>query len=140
MKKEETEHQEERVNATEQPWIDRIDAYMTGPIPGQSLIKCNESYEGESIERRVEKIMANKEPITDGAPMIYTEREAGVIPEYNVRTDRFDVALDMTDQITKNKLNERQTRRDQKQEQGKPATEKPNTTDPAPTKTETKKE
>ena len=29
-----------------------------------------ETFEGETIEEKVERIVTNKEPITDGAPMI----------------------------------------------------------------------
>lgn len=72
----------------------------------------NESTEGESIEKRVERIMNNNEPITDGAPTIYTERKDGVIPEYDIRTDRFDHALDMTDKITKDALAKRAKRQE----------------------------
>lgn len=69
--------------------------------PTASRYEINDSVEGESIERRVERIMNNEEPITDTAPTIYTERKDGVIPEYDIRTDRFELALDMTDKIQK---------------------------------------
>jgi hypothetical protein len=32
-----------------------------------------ETFEGETIEEKVERIVTNKEPISDGAPMIYTD-------------------------------------------------------------------
>lgn len=51
-----------------------------------------EFQEGESIENKVRRITENNEPITDGAPIIYTNREDGVLPAYNIRTDRWDVA------------------------------------------------
>lgn len=64
------------------------------------------------------KILANKEPIKDGAPLVYTERKDGVHPSYNVRTDRFEVAIEGHDKITKS----RQARRDAaaKTKDGKP--------------------
>ena len=56
-------------------------------------IKTNYEYqEGECIETKVRRITENNEPITDGAPIIYTNREDGVLPAYNIRTDRWDVA------------------------------------------------
>lgn len=58
-----------------------------------------ETFEGETIEEKVERIVTNKEPISDGAPMIYTEKSAGVLPAYNIRTDRFDIAIDATSKI-----------------------------------------
>ena len=38
------------------------------------------------------RVIDNKEPITDGAPIIYTERNLGVLPAYNIRTDRWEIA------------------------------------------------
>lgn len=58
-----------------------------------------DSYEGETIEDKVARIMQNGEPITDNAPIIYTERKDGVDPMYDIRTDRFDIALDATTKI-----------------------------------------
>lgn len=69
-------------------------------VKRNSQIKCNNSYEGESLERKMERVMANNEPIDQTAPMIYTERKDGVHKECDIRTDRFDVALDATDKIT----------------------------------------
>ena len=40
-----------------------------------------EPYEGESIENKVAKLIENNEPITDGAPIIYTEKKDGVLPQ-----------------------------------------------------------
>lgn len=51
-----------------------------------------EYQEGESIENKVRRITENNEPITDGAPIIYTNRDDGVLPAYNIRTDRWEIA------------------------------------------------
>ena len=51
-----------------------------------------EFQDGESIENKVRRITENNEPITDGAPIIYTNRDDGVLPAYNIRTDRWEVA------------------------------------------------
>jgi hypothetical protein len=64
-------------------------------------LEINEGYEGEMLETKVERIMTLNEPITDGAPLIYTRRSDGVGPEYNIRTDRFDVAIDAMDKVAK---------------------------------------
>lgn len=47
---------------------------------------------GERIETKVRRITENNEPITDGAPIIYTNRDDGVLPAYNIRTDRWEIA------------------------------------------------
>lgn len=68
-------------------------------ITETTALEINESVEGELIETKIERIMTNNEGIEDGAPAIYTERKDGVIPEYDIRTDRFDMALDATGAI-----------------------------------------
>lgn len=68
-------------------------------------IKTNYEYqEGESIENKVRRITENNEPITDGAPIIYTSREDGVLPAYNIRTDRWDVAQAAMDAVNQANL------------------------------------
>ena len=73
-----------------------------------SLINKNESVVGISIERKVEKITESKEPITDGAPLIYTERKEGVIPAYDVRTDRFEIAVEAMGKVVKSNIAKRE--------------------------------
>ncbi|AXH75107.1 MAG: hypothetical protein [Microviridae sp.] len=64
-------------------------------------INRNTSYEGERIEEKINRIVNNNEPISDGAPLIFTERKEGVQPEYDIRTDRFEVAVEAMDKVTK---------------------------------------
>lgn len=64
-------------------------------------ININNSYEGERIEEKVERFVNGGEAIKDGAPLIYTERKDGVLPEYNIRTDRWDVGLEAMDYVSK---------------------------------------
>lgn len=68
-------------------------------------VKTNYEYqEGESIETKVRRITENNEPITDGAPIIYTNREDGVLPAYNIRTDRWDIAQAAMDAVNQANL------------------------------------
>lgn len=69
--------------------------------PRKTSIKKNTSYQGETIEQKIDRIVNNKEPIKDGAPLIYTERKDGVLPQYDIRTDRFEVALDAMTAVAK---------------------------------------
>ena len=48
--------------------------------------------EGELIEEKVARLTQEKSPINDGAPIIYTERKDGVLPAYDIRTDRWKIA------------------------------------------------
>jgi len=99
---------------------------------GSTSIKFNNSIEGETIETKIERITGNNEPITDGAPIIYTDRRDGVLASCDVRTDRWDIAIDATDLIQKNKAAEREKRH--KEPDGKteptPGTESGQSTEP----------
>ena len=72
----------------------------TRKLESNSTLFVNNSLEGESIEAKVCRIVNNGEPISDGAPLIYTERKDGVKEEYNIRTDRFDIALNAVANVT----------------------------------------
>ena len=84
------------------------------------LIKCVgrmksvTTYEGETIEAKVNRIVNNGEPITDGAPIIYTERKDGVLPEYDIRTDRWDIAIDAMDKVNMDRFAKRENKVDVK--------------------------
>lgn len=71
--------------------------------PKNGTLKLDQSYEGITIERRIEKLTVNKEPISDNSPMMYTDRKDGVLPQTNVRTDRFEIAQDVMTHASKSK-------------------------------------
>lgn len=76
----------------------------------KTTLKRNKSYQGESLEKKINRILNNKEPIKDGAPLIYTERKNGVNPDHNIRTDRFEAAIDAMDYVSKSKIAKRDAR------------------------------
>ncbi len=78
--------------------------------PTETTIALNQSYEGETIEQKVDRIVNNAEPISDGAPLIYTERKDGVMPEYDIRTDRWELAVDAMTHVSKTELAKREAR------------------------------
>ena len=69
--------------------------------------RINNSVEGETIENKIERIVTQKEPIKDGAERIYTDRKDGVQPAYNIRTDRFELAVEGMDSIHRSALAKR---------------------------------
>ena len=62
-------------------------------IPKRTTINVNESSEGETIEKKVKRIKINNEPIEDTAPTLYTLRGDGVLPETDVRADKWESAI-----------------------------------------------
>lgn len=84
--------------------------------PNKTTLTLNNSYIGETIEQKVDRIMNNKEPIKDGAPLIYTDRKDGVQPQYDVRTDRWEIATEAMDKVSKDRLAKREARHNPKEE------------------------
>lgn len=80
-------------------------------------IKCNELYEGESIEEKVRRVVMSKEPIEAISPMIYTERKDGVLPEYDIRTDRWEIAQSAMTTIATGKRDIRKNREQAKSDE-----------------------
>lgn len=60
-------------------------------------IKRHATDAGESIEEMIRRNLATNQPISADAPMVYTEKEDEVLPEYDIRTDRQEIALDALD-------------------------------------------
>lgn len=61
----------------------------------------NLAYLAEPREVKLRKIISGEaNNMEDGVfPTIYTEKKDGVQPEFDIRTDRFEVALDAIDKI-----------------------------------------
>lgn len=68
----------------------------------KTSILSNVPRAGETIEQKLERITNNREPITDGAPLVYTDYKDGVRNEYNVRADKWDIAMQEQDKGAKN--------------------------------------
>lgn len=84
-------------------------------ITQKTSLSVNESFDGETIEMKVNRILNNGEAITDGAPLIYTERKDGVAPEYDIRTDRWDIANEAMNKVHKTEIAKRQQRIDERE-------------------------
>lgn len=70
-------------------------------------IEINESVEGESIETKIERMVKNKEKPDGTTDLLYSERSEGVVAGYNIRTDRWDVAIEAMDKATSSKIAKR---------------------------------
>lgn len=96
---------------------------MKKPVINQSRLDVNQSVEGERIETKIERIVNNNEPIKDGAPLIYVDRREGVKPSHDIRTDRWEIAVEATDKVAKSykaRREERAKTAEKGEEIGKP--------------------
>lgn len=66
------------------------------------------TYQAEPREVKLRKIVnGESNNLEDGVfPTIYTEKKDGVQPEYDIRTDRFEVAIDAMDKINQSAANQ----------------------------------
>lgn len=62
--------------------------------------------EGETLIKKVQRIMDENEPLKDGAPLIYTPKQAGVREDCNIRTDKWDIAMKAMNRVNEYKLSE----------------------------------
>ena len=63
-----------------------------------------ESYGGQSIEDRCKKLVETGEPIKDTSPLIYTPKDKGVMPQYDVRADKWEIAQNAMDGVNKERI------------------------------------
>ena len=73
-------------------------------INSRTGLAVNQSTIGETLETKMQRIIHNGEPIKEGVKMIYTESSEGVKPEHDIRTDRFDIALEGFSKIEKSRI------------------------------------
>lgn len=68
----------------------------------------NLTYQAEPREVKLRKIISGESnDMDDGVfPTIYTEKKDGVKPEFDIRTDRFEVAIDAIDKINQSTANQ----------------------------------
>lgn len=68
----------------------------------------NLTYQAEPREEKLRKIInGESNNMEDGVfPIIYTEKKDGVQPEFDIRTDRFEVAIEAIDKINQSVANQ----------------------------------
>jgi len=83
----------------------------------RSKISRNTSKQGEPIEQKMARLKTSKQPIKEGIkPIIYQDRNEGIHPGFNIKTNKMEVALEATDALAK----ARQAKRSHKPQNGKP--------------------
>lgn len=82
------------------------------------LVKRNETYEGKSIEVQLSEKMAGEEIELGGKALLYTERKDGVLPETNIRSDRWDLAMMALDSVERARISKRDSMGSKKIDEG----------------------
>lgn len=71
--------------------------------PTNKLIR-NESYQGNTIEKQLREMKNGTVIEFQNKPEIYTARKDGVVPEYDIKTDKFEMMLGATDKLARARI------------------------------------
>lgn len=82
-------------------------SYKIGPMT-KTTINRTKTYRGQTMEQKVRRILNNKEPITDSSPPIYTDRKDGILPDMNIRTDKWEYAVEGMNMVSNTYQGERE--------------------------------
>lgn len=83
----------------------------TSKQPNPTGLKINKSKEGEMIEIKIDRLVNNGEPIKEkNVQLIYQNREEGVKPDYDIRTDKMEHAMEAMDYMSKSHRGKRNQR------------------------------
>lgn len=76
-------------------------------LENRTKFKVNQSYKGEPLEEKLQRIVETKEPVEATSPRMYTERAQGVLPETDIRTDRWEIAQEAMNRVSKSQIAKR---------------------------------
>lgn len=75
-------------------------SYVRQPM-NKAALAGGPSVEAESLEAKIRRMMSNKEPIKDSGSRNYTARKDGVSPDMDIRTDKWEHAVEATDKVSR---------------------------------------
>lgn len=71
-------------------------------FPSRISTTLSKEMEAKSLEEQLRAALEGKEPIKiDQTNLAYTERKNGVMPMYDIRTDRWEIALKASTKVNK---------------------------------------
>ena len=97
--------------------------YRQNPRVRTSLKGNNKQLQGETIESKMARMMQQGADMKDVSELIFTERKDGVIPETDVRHDRWETAIEAVDLGSKAHLAKRDERHNPKTDETTPSGE-----------------
>ena len=100
-------------------------------VPKRTItsIERNESIEGETIEQQIQRMISNGEVLGEEKEMIYTKPSEGVVYGTDIRGDRQEKAIEMTEKVAQDVMRRRELkalREKEEKEKNKAKTETEN--------------
>ena len=78
------------------------------PKRTSTSIERNESIEGETIEQQIQRMINNGEVLGEEKEMIYTKPSDGIVYGTNIRGDRQEKAIEMTEKVAADVMRRRE--------------------------------
>lgn len=85
------------------------------PLTGSLLIDKKIYFTAETLEMKLRRVVATGEPINDSAEILYTEKKDGVLPGFDIRTDRWNEAIKAYEKIDKARIAKGESERKEQQ-------------------------
>lgn len=101
----------------------------------ETSLGINESTEGERIEKQIEKLLNSGDDVNQGQTrtVLYTERDKGVIGDYDIRADKFEQAINDAEVVTSAMRGKNDKRREERENKVKEVFENQKGTDSSAT-------
>jgi len=73
-------------------------------VVATNKIISTQTFDGIPLEDKIRKWLQNGDTIEADCPMLYLNKSDGVKPETDIRTDRFDIAIDTTTNYSRKRV------------------------------------
>ena len=95
-------------------------------IPRRTItsIERNESIEGETLEMQIQRMINNGEVLGEEKEMIYTKPSEGVVYGTDIRGDKQEKAIEMTEKVAQDVMRRRELKNLQENEKKRTKTQK----------------
>lgn len=67
-------------------------------------LRVDATYEAEGLEVKLRRMTETNEPLAGDIPIIYTKKTDGVLPAYDIRTDRFEIAREAMSKVQESEM------------------------------------
>lgn len=70
------------------------------------------TYEAEGLEVKLRRVTETNEPLAGDIPTVYTKKTDGVLPAFDIRTDRFEIAREAMSKVQESEMTKEAQRMD----------------------------
>lgn len=67
-------------------------------------LRVDATYEAEGLEVKLRRVTETNEPLAGDIPTVYTKKADGVLPAFDIRTDRFEIAREAMSKVQESEM------------------------------------